>query len=126
MEEVKKPLVVRESDKITPEGGIQEKLQRKLFRMALETYENIMINGDKAADRKAAADAVVELLGKKRPKESASASFNFNIPPEYFKRVFGEGLPKLTEPPVDDNTGGTGGPSTLVPFRVISTTDEPK
>ena len=112
------PLVpVAKPANIAPTGDIKDTVKDALFNMALETYKDVMLNSQKASDRKAAADAVVELLGRKQTKQVASASFNFNIPPEYFKRVFGEGLPKITTPPDSDMTDGSSAIDT--PFTIM-------
>ena len=106
---------------ITEEGQLRKKVECQLFNMAIETYKDVMLNGSKPTERKAAADAVVELLGKKQPKQVASAQFNFNIPPEYFKKVFGEGLPKITAPLVKDEDSTSDVLDT--PFRIVSVQD---
>lgn len=96
MEEEKSLTTVKKKDNFNLTEDLQPKIRRKLLNIAIETYEDIMVDGTKAADRKAAADAVMELLGKKNKNTQATANFNFNIPPEYFKKVFGEGLGKIT------------------------------
>lgn len=73
-------------------------VRQRLRTIALSTYEELMLNGSaKGADRKQAADAVMEILGEKRKDQMQQNTFNLSIPPEYFKRVFGEGLPQITQ-----------------------------
>jgi len=98
MSEPDSALMVRETENYLDEvGEVKQVMKEKLLNYALETYSDIMLNGESDKDRKAAADSVVEMLGKKNKTGSMQANFNVNIPPEYFKRVFGEGLRAVTE-----------------------------
>ena len=121
MKEEKALTRVEKPANIAPSGNLKDPVKDALFNMAIETYKDVMLSAQKPADRKAAADAVVELLGRKQSKQVASANFNFNIPPEYFKKVFGEGLPKITTPlPEEDHTDSTNGAPIDAPYRVVS------
>lgn len=114
MEEEKALAKVAKPANIDESGDIKDAVKDRILNLAVETYTDVMLTANRAADRKAAADAVVDLLGKKKPQQSASAQFNFNIPPEYFKRVFGEGLPALTAPPEPKDSRAVDAPFTIV------------
>jgi len=109
---------IKKLDNFSSSEDLQPKIRRKLLNLAIETYEDIMLTGNKAADRKAAADAIMELLGKRNKTTSATANFNFNIPPEYFKKVFGEGLEKVIDV---DSTAVTNNSR---PFAIVDISDE--
>lgn len=96
------PAVV-ETANIDSEGELRPQIRTKLFNMVIETYKDIMLNASKEADRKAAADAMAELLGKKQKHQQNTAQFHFNVPPEYLGRVFGEGLRRITARPVAED-----------------------
>ena len=88
---------VEERDSFGEGEDLKPVVRRRLLNPAIETYQDVMLTSSKPLERKAAADAVLELLGKKHKDQSQTNTFNFQIPPEYFKRVFGEGLTKITE-----------------------------
>ena len=89
-------LVEVQANYLDETGEIKQNIKNQLCNYAIETYKDIMLNAKAASDRKNAADAVLELLGKKNKTGTMSANLNFNIPPEYFKKVFGEGLQAVT------------------------------
>ena len=117
MEEEKSLVKVKERDSFSKEEDLRPKVRRLLLNMAIDSYKEVMLNG-KMAERKQAADAIMELLGKKHRDVSQTANFNLNIPPEYFKRVFGEGLPKITQLPPPPDTDGTS--AAEADFKVIT------
>lgn len=88
---------VEERDSFGEGEDLKPKIRRRLLNLAIETYQDVMLTSSKPLERKAAADAVLELLGKKNKDTPQTNTFNFQISPEYFNKVFAEGLTKITE-----------------------------
>jgi len=97
MEKEQSLTTVEDRDSFNESEDLKPNVRRRLLNLSIATYQEIMLSSSKPAERKAAADAVLELLGKKRKDQPQANTFNFQIPPEYFNKVFAEGLTKITE-----------------------------